>query len=98
MRRVAGEVLQIVDLDLPAIDAEAVLLEQAGHHVLRRRLLKTRRRDLHQVGQHLGLLVHHLNEALGRTTHALGQFWRVMSDLFLDLARAEAAGEVPGDA
>ena len=28
------------------------------------------------------------------TTHALGQFWRVMSDLFLDLARAEAAGEV----
>jgi CO2 hydration protein len=28
------------------------------------------------------------------TTHALGQFWRVMSDLFLDLARAEAAGTV----
>ena len=28
------------------------------------------------------------------TTHALGQFWRVMSDLFLDLARAEAAGQV----
>ena len=28
------------------------------------------------------------------TTHALGQFWRVMSDLFLDLARAEAVGEV----
>jgi CO2 hydration protein len=28
------------------------------------------------------------------TTHALGQFWRVMSDLFLDLARAEQAGEV----
>jgi CO2 hydration protein len=28
------------------------------------------------------------------TTHALGQFWRVMSDLFVDLARAEAAGEV----
>ena len=28
------------------------------------------------------------------TTHALGQFWRVMSDLFRDLARAEAAGEV----
>ncbi len=28
------------------------------------------------------------------TTHALGQFWRVMSDLFLDLARAEAAGRV----
>jgi len=28
------------------------------------------------------------------TTHALGQFWRVMSDLFCDLARAEAAGTV----
>jgi CO2 hydration protein len=28
------------------------------------------------------------------TTHALGQFWRVMSDLFLDLARAEKTGEV----
>jgi CO2 hydration protein len=28
------------------------------------------------------------------TTHALGQFWRVMSDLFLDLARAEADGAV----
>jgi len=28
------------------------------------------------------------------TTHALGQFWRVMSDLFLDLARAEADGTV----
>jgi CO2 hydration protein len=28
------------------------------------------------------------------TTHALGQFWRVMSDLFLDLARAERAGTV----
>ncbi|MFN9618737.1 MAG: CO2 hydration protein [Synechococcaceae cyanobacterium] len=28
------------------------------------------------------------------TTHALGQFWRVMSDLFLDLARAEADGVV----
>lgn len=28
------------------------------------------------------------------TAHALGQFWRVMSDLFLDLARAEAVGEV----
>jgi CO2 hydration protein len=28
------------------------------------------------------------------TTHALGQFWRVMSDLFLDLARVEAAGTV----
>jgi CO2 hydration protein len=28
------------------------------------------------------------------TTHALGQFWRVMSDLFLDLARAEKEGRV----
>jgi CO2 hydration protein len=28
------------------------------------------------------------------TTHALGQFWRVMSDLFLALAQAEAKGEV----
>jgi CO2 hydration protein len=28
------------------------------------------------------------------TTHALGQFWRVMSDLFLDLARAQRQGEV----
>lgn len=28
------------------------------------------------------------------TVHALGQFWRVMSDLFLDLARAERQGEV----
>jgi CO2 hydration protein len=28
------------------------------------------------------------------TVHALGQFWRVMSDLFLDLAQAERQGEV----
>ena len=28
------------------------------------------------------------------TTHALGQFWRVMSDLFLDLAAAEREGKV----
>jgi len=28
------------------------------------------------------------------TTHALGQFWRVMSDLFVDLAQAEAEGRV----
>ncbi len=28
------------------------------------------------------------------TTHALGQFWRVMSDLFLDLAEAERDGRV----
>ena len=28
------------------------------------------------------------------TTHALGQFWRVMSDLFLDLARAHREGQI----
>lgn len=28
------------------------------------------------------------------TVHALGQFWRVMSDLFLELAQAERAGQV----
>ena len=28
------------------------------------------------------------------TTHALGQFWRVMSDLFIDLGQAEAEGRV----
>ena len=28
------------------------------------------------------------------TTHALGQFWRVMSDLFIDLAAAERDGRV----
>ncbi|MEB3243522.1 MAG: CO2 hydration protein [Cyanobacteriota bacterium] len=28
------------------------------------------------------------------TTHALGQFWRVMSDLFIDLAKAEQSGGV----
>jgi CO2 hydration protein len=28
------------------------------------------------------------------TTHALGQFWRVMSDLFIDLADAEARGTI----
>jgi CO2 hydration protein len=28
------------------------------------------------------------------TTHALGQFWRVMSDLFIDLAEAEAQGSI----
>ena len=57
MRRVARQVLQVVDLDLPAIDAQPVLLEQAGHHVLRRRLVEARRGDLHQIGQHLGLVV-----------------------------------------
>jgi CO2 hydration protein len=28
------------------------------------------------------------------TTHALGQFWRVMSDLFIDLAQAETQGSI----
>jgi CO2 hydration protein len=28
------------------------------------------------------------------TTHALGLFWRVMSDLFVNLAKAESAGEI----
>jgi len=28
------------------------------------------------------------------TTHALGQFWRVMSDIFIDLAKAERDGSV----
>lgn len=39
-----------------------------------------------------GFLVELIRSAA--TTHALGQFWRVMSDLFLDLARAERAGSV----
>jgi CO2 hydration protein len=29
------------------------------------------------------------------TVHALGQFWRVMSDLFLDLARSHRQGRIP---
>ena len=39
-----------------------------------------------------GFLVELIRSAA--TTHALGQFWRVMSDLFLDLARAERHGQV----
>ena len=39
-----------------------------------------------------GFLVELIRSAA--TTHALGQFWRVMSDLFLDLARAEREGKV----
>lgn len=39
-----------------------------------------------------GFLVELIRSAA--TTHALGQFWRVMSDLFLDLARAERHGTV----
>ena len=53
------------------------------------------RRDL-LLGVLHPLFPNFLPEAIraAATTHALGQFWRVMSDLFLDLARAEAAGEV----
>ena len=39
-----------------------------------------------------GFLVELIRSAA--TTHALGQFWRVMSDLFLDLAKAERDGRV----
>ena len=55
---------------------------------------KTRRDPL--LGVLHPLFPNFLPEAIraAATTHALGQFWRVMSDLFLDLARAEAAGTV----
>jgi CO2 hydration protein len=33
---------------------------------------------------------------MAATTHALGQFWRVMSDLFLNLAEAEGQGRISG--
>jgi CO2 hydration protein len=33
---------------------------------------------------------------MAATTHALGQFWRVMSDLFLNLAEAEVQGRISG--
>src|SRR6185436_3851457 len=36
---------------------EAILLVEARHHVLRRRLAEPRRRDLHQIGKHLDLVV-----------------------------------------
>lgn len=56
---------------------------------------RKRRRDpllalLHPVFP--GFLVELIRSAA--TTHALGQFWRVMSDLFLDLAKAERNGRV----
>ena len=55
---------------------------------------KTRRDPLLAVLHPLfpGFLIELIRTAA--TTHALGQFWRVMSDLFLDLARAEADGRV----
>jgi CO2 hydration protein len=42
------------------------------------------------------LFANFLPEAIrtAATTHALGQFWRVMSDLFVDLAQAEAQGSI----
>jgi len=42
------------------------------------------------------LFANFLPEAIrtAATTHALGQFWRVMSDLFIDLAQAEALGSI----
>jgi CO2 hydration protein len=42
------------------------------------------------------LFANFLPEAIrtAATTHALGQFWRVMSDLFIDLAQAEAKGSI----
>ncbi|MFZ9318527.1 MAG: CO2 hydration protein [Vulcanococcus sp.] len=39
-----------------------------------------------------GFLIEQIRNAA--TTHALGQFWRVMSDIFIDLANAERAGTV----
>ncbi len=57
MRRVARQVLEVVDLDLPAVDAEPVLLEQARHHVLGRRFLETGGGDPDQIGQHVRLIV-----------------------------------------
>ena len=57
MRRVARQVLEIVDLDLPAVDAQPVFLEQARHHVLRRRFLEPGRGNPHQVGRYVRLMV-----------------------------------------
>jgi CO2 hydration protein len=39
-----------------------------------------------------GFLIEQIRNAA--TTHALGQFWRVMSDIFIDLANAERGGSV----
>ena len=42
------------------------------------------------------LFANFLPEAIrtAATTHALGQFWRVMSDLFIDLVQADAKGSI----
>jgi CO2 hydration protein len=71
-------------LDTPAFDANCATIIRH----------KTRRDPL--LGVLHPLFANFLPEAIraAATTHALGQFWRVMSDLFLDLARAEAAGDV----
>jgi CO2 hydration protein len=71
-------------LDTPAFDANCAAIIRH----------KTRRDPL--LGVLHPLFANFLPEAIraAATTHALGQFWRVMSDLFLDLARAEAAGDV----
>ena len=71
------------------LDSEAFL---ANCHAI---IARKRRRDpllalLHPLFP--GFLVELIRSAA--TTHALGQFWRVMSDLFLDLARAERDGRV----
>ncbi|EAQ74793.1 MULTISPECIES: CO2 hydration protein [unclassified Synechococcus] len=71
------------------LDSEAFAENCAA--IIRR---KTRRDPLLAVLHPLfpGFLIELIRTAA--TTHALGQFWRVMSDLFLDLARAEADGRV----
>jgi CO2 hydration protein len=71
------------------LDSEAFAENCAA--IIRR---KTRRDPLLALLHPLfpGFLIELIRSAA--TTHALGQFWRVMSDLFLDLARAEADGRV----
>ncbi|MFO7628908.1 MAG: CO2 hydration protein [Prochlorococcaceae cyanobacterium] len=71
------------------LDSEAFAANCA--EIIRR---KTRRDQLLALLNPLfpGFLIELIRTAA--TTHALGQFWRVMSDLFIDLAEAEAAGRV----
>ncbi len=71
------------------LDSEAFAENCAA--IIRR---KTRRDPLLALLHPLfpGFLIELIRSAA--TTHALGQFWRVMSDLFLDLARAETDGRV----
>ena len=87
VRRVTRQVLQIVDLDLPAIDAEPVLLEEAGHHVLRRRLLEPRRWNAHEIDQHLGLIVERLVDGI----HDLGFYGGIEHGLLPTNALAETS-------